>query len=191
MTKHWLTPAGAAALAALALAHAAHAGTSDYDAMVAKHARANHVPAALVHRVIERESKYHPDLVGRGGTIGLMQIKVETARSLGYSGDAKGLRDPDTNLAYGVKYLAGAYRAAEGDHARTMHYYAAGYYGAAKRLRLELAEGKHLEANGNPQPPLADEAPRKRPAKGTAAARARISRPLSIVPVGAKPAQAR
>ena len=101
------------------------------------HARANNVPEALVHRVIVRESKYHPGLVGRGGTIGLMQIKLATARGLGYTGDAAGLRDPDTNLAYGVKYLAGAYRAANGDHDRAVHYYASGYYYAAKRQRLE------------------------------------------------------
>jgi hypothetical protein len=75
-------------------------------------------------------------LVGRGGTIGLMQIKLATARGLGYAGDAQGLRDPDTNLAYGTKYLAGAYRAANGDHARAMHYYASGYYHAARQRRL-------------------------------------------------------
>ena len=103
--------------------------------MVASHASANNVPEALVHRVIVRESKYHPNLVGRGGTIGLMQIKLATARGLGYTGDAAGLRDPDTNLAYGVKYLAGAYRAANGDHSRAVHYYAGGYYYAAKRQR--------------------------------------------------------
>jgi soluble lytic murein transglycosylase-like protein len=107
-----------------------------YENLVATHAKANLVPEALVHRLIVRESKYHPDLVGRGGTIGLMQIKLATARGLGYTGDAAGLRDPDTNLAYGVKYLAGAYRAANGDHARAMHYYASGYYHAAKHQRL-------------------------------------------------------
>jgi soluble lytic murein transglycosylase-like protein len=100
------------------------------------------VPEALVHRVIVRESRYRPDLVGRGGTIGLMQIKLATARGLGYTGDAQGLRDPDTNLAYGVKYLAGAWRAANSDHARAMHYYASGYYYAAKRQRLESSLAK-------------------------------------------------
>jgi soluble lytic murein transglycosylase-like protein len=194
LTRHRLTSACAAALAALAAAHA-DAGTRDYDAMVMTHARANHVPAALVHRVIRRESKYHPELVGHGGTIGLMQIKLETAKGLGYRGDVSGLHDPNTNLAYGVKYLAGAYRAAEGDLARAMHFYAAGYYEAAKRLRLELAAGKRLEANGNPQPPLSGDAARKRPAKDTIKdttfARAQVSRPLSIVPPGAKAAQAR
>ena len=114
-----------------------------YEKTVAVHAKANGVPEALVHRVIVRESKYHPDLIGRGGTIGLMQIKLATARGLGYQGDAEGLRDPETNLTYGVKYLAGAYRAAESNHDRAVHLYASGYYEVAKRQRL--ARLKHFE----------------------------------------------
>src|SRR5271156_1673211 len=125
------------AVAALLFAATAHAGHSEYDALVAAHAQANGVPEALVHRVILRESSYQPHLVGRCGCIGLMQIKLATARSLGYTGDAAGLRDPNTNLTYGVKYLAGAYHAAHGDHARAMHYYASGYYYAAKHQRPE------------------------------------------------------
>ena len=136
----------AAIVAGLSLPQAAFAGEADYAEMVAAHARANGVPEALVHRVIVRESRYQPQLIGRGGTIGLMQIKLATAKGLGYTGDAAGLRDPDTNLTYGVKYLAGAYRAAEGDATRAMHYYAAGYYGAAKRLRRELADGERSAA---------------------------------------------
>ncbi len=131
-------------IAALAASPEAMAQSrAQYESMVASHARANNVPEALVHRVIVRESKYHPSLVGRGGTIGLMQIKLPTARGLGYTGDAAGLRDPDTNLNWGVKYLAGAYRAANGDHSRAVSYYASGYYYAAKRQRqdkpLEIA----------------------------------------------------
>jgi soluble lytic murein transglycosylase-like protein len=108
---------------------------AQYDELVAAHAKANNVPEALVHRVIVHESRYQPQLVGRGGTIGLMQIKLATARSLGYTGTAEGLRDPNANLTYGVKYLAGAYRAANGDHSRAMTYYASGYYYAAKRQK--------------------------------------------------------
>jgi soluble lytic murein transglycosylase-like protein len=111
-------------------------GHPQIDALVATHARTNAVPEALIHRVIVRESKYQKDLVGRCGCIGLMQIKLGTARSLGYTGDAQGLHDPDTNLTYGVKYLAGAYRAANGDHDRAVHYFASGYYEVAKRQRL-------------------------------------------------------
>jgi len=135
--KRLLSLAWLATLAALPFSQAAHAQHAEYNALVASHAQANGVPEALVHRVIVRESRYQPALVGRGGTIGLMQIKLATARGLGYTGDAAGLRDPNTNLTYAVKYLAGAYRAANGDHNRTVAYYAGGYYYAAKRQRLE------------------------------------------------------
>src|SRR5437773_6412219 len=146
-----------AAMTALVVSSDARAQSrAQYESMVATHAKANNVPEALVHRVIVRESKYRPDLVGRGGTIGLMQIKLATARGLGYTGDAAGLRDPDTNLAYGIKYLAGAWRAANSDHARAVHLYARGYYYAAKRQRLER---RH-----HPEPMLAS-APPKEPFK--------------------------
>jgi soluble lytic murein transglycosylase-like protein len=129
VTFAWLT-----AIAALSFSQAALARDAQYDALVTTHAKANNVPEALVHRMIVRESGYRPHLVSRGN-IGLMQIKLGTARGLGYTGSAEALRDPDTNLTYAVKYLAGAYRAANGDHKRAMHYYASGYYGVAKRHR--------------------------------------------------------
>src|SRR5690349_15353994 len=140
--KRLLSLAWLAIAALLLFPAAASAGHQEIDALVAAHARANNVPEALVHRVILRESRYQPHLIGRGGCIGLMQIKLATARGLGYTGDAAGLRDPDTNLTYGIKYLAGAYRAANGDHARAMHYYASGYYYAAKRERLLRARAE-------------------------------------------------
>src|SRR6201993_98190 len=139
--KSLLALAALAALSALVTAQAARAQRAEYNELVAKHAHANAVPEALVHRVILRESRYQPHLVGRGGTIGLMQIKLATARGLGYTGTAEGLRDPDTNLAYAVKYLAGAYRAANGDHERAVRYYAGGYYYVGKRQRL--AHSRH------------------------------------------------
>jgi len=135
--KRLLTLASLALAVALLCPAAAHAQRGQYEELVARHALANGVPVALVHRVIMRESRYNAGLVGRGGTIGLMQIKLATARGLGYSGTAEGLRDPDTNLTYAVKYLAGAYRAAGGDHNRAVGYYARGYYYAAKRQRSE------------------------------------------------------
>ena len=140
-----------------------------YEKMVAVHAKANKVPEALVHRVIVRESKYRPELIGHGGTIGLMQIKLATARGVGYTGDAEGLRDPDTNLTYGVKYLAGAWRAAEGSHDRAVQLYAAGYYHVAKQQRL--ARLKH------PEPELAEAT-----AQGRIAEFARMGRDPAVVP---------
>lgn len=151
-----ILPVAALLAAGLTLPQAAFAGEAEYAEMVAAHARANGVPEALVHRVIMRESRYQPGLVGHGGTIGLMQIKLATARGVGYTGDAAGLRDPNTNLTYAVKYLAGAYHAANGDHARAVRYFAGGYYYAAKRQRQEMVQQAStetwLEPNGNPQP---------------------------------------
>jgi soluble lytic murein transglycosylase-like protein len=104
------------------------------DALIARHAAANSLPEALVRRVIKRESGGNPRVVYKGN-FGLMQIKPATARAMGYSGSAAGLLDADTNMTYAVKYLAGAYRAAGGNADRAVHYYAAGYYYAAKRQR--------------------------------------------------------
>lgn len=174
----------AALLAAgLTLPQAACAGEAEYAEMVAAHARANGVPEALVHRVIMRESRYQPGLVGHGGTIGLMQIKLATARGVGYTGDAAGLRDPNTNLTYAVKYLAGAYHAAHGDHARAVRYFAGGYYYAAKRQRQEVVQVANmgeanvgvpwLESNGNPQP-MFGVAPHRKLAQHVRSARAQV-----------------
>src|ERR1700692_1269530 len=150
--KRLISLAGLAAMATLPFSQIAQAQHADYDALVATHARANSVPEALVHRVIVRESRYQPRLVGRGGTIGLMQIKLATARSLGYTGSAEGLRGPDTKLTYAVKYLAGVYRAGKGDQQRTISYYASGYYQAAKRQRLErAARGQPILASAPPK----------------------------------------
>jgi soluble lytic murein transglycosylase-like protein len=65
-----------------------------------------------------------------------MQIKLGTARSLGYTGGAAGLLDADTNMRYAVKYLAGAWKLSGGSEARAVHHYASGYYYAAKRRGL-------------------------------------------------------
>jgi soluble lytic murein transglycosylase-like protein len=99
-----------------------------YKLMIALLARANGVPPSLVHRVIVRESGYNERAVN-SGNYGLMQIRLGTARALGYSGDADGLLDPETNMAYAVRYLAGAYRAAHGDEDRAIVLYASGYHG--------------------------------------------------------------
>ena len=123
----------AAAPAAMAV-EAPRAG--GLDGLIATHAKANGVPEDLVHRIVRRESGYNPRAVGRGGALGLMQIKHATARGVGYSGPASGLLDANTNLTYGVRYLAGAYRTAGGNADRTVAYYASGYYYAAKRQGL-------------------------------------------------------
>ena len=97
------------------------------DSMIARHAAANGLPVELVRRVVTRESGYNPR-ARNGGNLGLMQIKHATARGVGYAGPASGLMDPETNLTYAVRYLAGAYRAAGGNANRAVALYASGYY---------------------------------------------------------------
>ncbi len=111
--------------------------SGDLDALIARHAAANNVPEELVRRVIKRESGGNPRAVSNGN-FGLMQIKLATARGLGYRGTAAGLLDADTNMTYAVKYLAGAYNVAGGNHGRAVHYYAAGYYYAAKQKSISV-----------------------------------------------------
>ncbi|MCJ2011182.1 lytic transglycosylase domain-containing protein [Methylobacterium sp. J-076] len=122
----------AAAIAVAPTTVFAQAGRDNIDALIEQQAKANGVPASFVHAVVKRESNYNPRAKG-GSALGLMQIKHATARSLGYTGDPAGLYDPETNLRYGVAYLAGAYRTAQGNVHQAYQYYNRGYYYAAKR----------------------------------------------------------
>ena len=80
-------------LVVLAWPHPSSAQRAQYESMVAAHAQANGVPVELVHRVIVRESRYNPRAVHRGN-YGMMQIKLATARGLGYTGTAEGCSIP-------------------------------------------------------------------------------------------------
>ncbi len=115
----------------------AHAHDGAFDAAIARHAAANGLPVELVHRVVKRESGYNPRAQNRGA-LGLMQIKYQTARGVGYTGSPSGLMDPETNLTYATRYLAGAYRAAGGNQNRAVALYASGYYrrGAPHETRV-------------------------------------------------------
>lgn len=135
------------------------------DALIARHAAANNVPEALVRRVIMRESGGNPRAISKGN-YGIMQIRLGTARALGYRGSAAGLLDADTNMTYAVKYLAGAYHVAGGNPGRAVHYYAAGYYYAAKR------KGLSAMAEANP----ADRFQAAFDGNGTFASRAALSK---------------
>ncbi len=101
------------------------------DGMAAAQASANGVPVSLVERVIKRESGGNPRAVSRGN-YGLMQIRLGTARAMGFSGSAAELLDPQVNMTYAVRYLAGAYRVAGGNEIRAVALYASGYYYQAK-----------------------------------------------------------
>jgi soluble lytic murein transglycosylase-like protein len=85
---------------------------------------------ALIHAVIEAESKYDPKAVSGKGAIGLMQVMPETGRRYGVR--AQELRIPKKNIATGAQYLADLLRLFEGDVELALAGYNAGEHAVAR-----------------------------------------------------------
>jgi soluble lytic murein transglycosylase-like protein len=117
-------------------ASASKAGQSQkaYFDLIAAHARANGISVELARAVVKHESGFKPDVTGRAGEIGLMQIKLSTARGMGYKGGAKELYDPATNIRWGMKYLGQAQKLAGGSECGTLSRYNGGH-GTKRMIR--------------------------------------------------------
>lgn len=102
------------------------------DSLITKHAARYNVPESLLRRVVKRESGFNPR-ARNGPYLGLMQMRLDTARGMGYQGNPAGLFDADTNLTYGAAYLANAWRVSGGSQERAVRLYSSGYYYEAKR----------------------------------------------------------
>jgi len=94
--------------------------------LIARYASENGLPYELADAVIRLESRYNAG-ARNGPNMGLTQINVRTAQSLGYQGNAAGLLDAEMNLRYGLKYLATAYKLAGGDTCGTILRYQFGH----------------------------------------------------------------
>lgn len=94
--------------------------------MIAKYASENGIPFSLADAIIRLESRYNP-AARNGMNVGLTQINAGTAQALGYTGDVAGLLDAETNLRYGLRYLAQAYKLANGDTCGTILRYQGGH----------------------------------------------------------------
>ena len=103
-----------------------------YTTLVSRYATSYGVPVSLAHAVIGIESNYRPEMRGRAGEVGLMQIKPATARMMGYTGSASGLFNPETNIKYGMKYLGLAHQLSGGATCGTILRYNAGH--GARRM---------------------------------------------------------
>lgn len=90
------------------------------------HAEGADVPIDTALAVVLQESSFRPNVTGAAGEIGLMQLKCQTARGIGYKGTCDDLYDPDTNLHFGLRYLRKALNRG------SVAYYNAGIY--AKKL---------------------------------------------------------
>lgn len=67
------------------------------------------LPLGLIDSICYVESRYdvaaihHHD--GKGDSIGICQIKLNTAKELGFKGGVKQLLNPETNIYYAAAYL--------------------------------------------------------------------------------------
>ncbi|RZN08847.1 transglycosylase [Bradyrhizobium genosp. SA-3] len=100
---------------------------SRYRSLIEKEAAQAGLAPEVAEAVMAVESGYNPDAIGGVGEIGLMQILPSTARMLGFIGSLADLAVPETNIHYGVMYLAKAWRLAGGDLCTAAMKYRAGH----------------------------------------------------------------
>jgi soluble lytic murein transglycosylase-like protein len=115
-----------------------------YSAIISNHALANDIPVDLALAVVKHESSFDADATGKAGEIGLMQIKLSTARGMGYKGTAEELYDPATNIHWGMKYLGKARALADGSECGTLSKYNGGHgtkrmiHGYCRKVKLAM-----------------------------------------------------
>lgn len=64
------------------------------------------LPRSVAYGLVSQESRFNPNAVGDAGRAhGLTQIWLPTAQGIGYTGDASGLQEPNTNVQFGLLYL--------------------------------------------------------------------------------------
>ncbi|WKA26119.1 transglycosylase SLT domain-containing protein [Bradyrhizobium roseum] len=100
---------------------------SRFRALIEKEAARTGLPSEIAEAVMSVESGFNPGAIGGVGEIGLMQILPSTARMLGFNGTLAELAVPETNIHYGVTYLAKAWRLAGGDICTATMKYRAGH----------------------------------------------------------------
>ena len=98
-----------------------------YRALIEREVRHTRLPADVAEAVMGVESGYVPTRIGADGEIGLMQVMPATARMLGYTGSMTDFAAPETNIKYGVQYLAQAWARAGGDLCTALMKYRAGH----------------------------------------------------------------
>ena len=98
---------------------------NEVERAIEVYAHAQGVPVMLALELVRSESGFNPTVTNKGAH-GLMQIKLITARKVGYDGDETGLLDPLTNLEYGMRHLGQIYRMTNRDLCRTIAIYRSG-----------------------------------------------------------------
>ena len=102
------------------------------NAIYREAAKTNGIPVELLRAVCETESKHNLKVkrVWDGGSYsyGVCQVKLGTARLLGFKGKEQQLIDPNTNIDYAAKYLAYQLKRYKGDYKKAIVSYNRGSY---------------------------------------------------------------
>jgi hypothetical protein len=165
------SPAAAPSLATLPASPSG--GRKLYLPVIEREAKARGLPPEVADAVARVESGYEPSVIGAAGERGLMQVMPPTAAMLGFKGGPAELADPETNIRYGVEYLAGAWRLANGDLCRALMKYRAGHNEERMSpLSVEYCRRarSHLASIGSPLGQGALPAPAFFPARANTAA---------------------
>jgi soluble lytic murein transglycosylase-like protein len=96
-------------------------------AIIEREIAATKLPADIAEAVVFVESRYDSSVVGSVGEIGVMQVRPETAKMLGFRGNLAELAELEINIHYGVIYLSKAWHLAGGDLCQALMKYRAGH----------------------------------------------------------------
>lgn len=110
---------------------------SPYDATIKKYCNNYHIDWRFVSSIIFQETKFNLDLVGIGGSFGIMQMMPQTAEHYGISDSSS----VDDQIRVGVKHIASLYRRYEKVHNEDDRLYvtAAAYNAGSGHLQDAIA----------------------------------------------------
>ncbi|MDP2621462.1 MAG: lytic transglycosylase domain-containing protein [Hyphomicrobiales bacterium] len=91
-------------------------------------AGAESAPKQVIEAIIKVESGGRAHVTGSAGEIGLMQIRCQSARGIGFKGNCRDLYDARTNVRWGTAYFAEALRSAGGHLDTAISRYQRGIY---------------------------------------------------------------
>ena len=103
--------------------------SSQYDAIIERHAIQHGVDPVLVRAVIVVESNFDPRCISHKGARGLMQLMPETARRYG----VRDIFDVEQNIRGGVRYLSDLLEMFPNDLSRALAAYNAGENAVIRR----------------------------------------------------------
>jgi soluble lytic murein transglycosylase-like protein len=108
------------------------------------------LPPGLLSSLCFIESAHKVNAVnrddGHGDSIGVCQIKLKTARYLGFKGSEKDLFLPKNNVYYAAKYLAKQRRRYSGSITKAVISYNIGHAGKLTSSKYQVKVYKHWEA---------------------------------------------